>query len=329
MIGYRDQVAAALRAATIRGPTRYAWLGRAGPRLAPELEADLDDTSRQIFLATSLSEELYRSFYCRGSPVPATPGAGEPVSPDPWLTAALSEANTGRGSWEHGWTVERLHDRHTVVAASRVRARMPIEDCRAPDGLRRGAAIAVRVPKELPSLSPGFYTAVGDAAEERASPGVVRAYWHVTLTGATALMQGATARLNAAEVPFRLKVADHPLRLDRCDAAVLYVPADRLPAVREALLDVATSLAAHLRPEVPAFTLPLALGVALAEDDGGAESFGARRCRLLAEAIVRAHAEKVTGIAARVDMVAERFAAEGIALDAPYRDPSLTGRHVL
>jgi hypothetical protein len=329
MTAYREQVAAALRAVTIRGATRYAWLGRAGPRLAPDLEADLDETTRQTFLATSLAEELYASFYCRGRPVPTPRRVGEPVAPDPHLVAALSGANTGRGSWDHGWTVERRDGPDAVVAASRVRARVPIENCRAPDGLRRGAAVAVRIPKALPALSPGFYTAVGDTAENGAPTGVARAYWHVTQAGAPALMRALTARLNAAEVPFRLKVADHPFRLDRCDAAVLYVPVDGLAAIRRVLLAVATDLAARLRPEVPAFSLLIAPGLALAEDAGGAESFGSRRCRLLAEAIVRAHVEKVIHLPARIEVVAAQFAADGIALDAPYRDPSLAGRHVL
>jgi hypothetical protein len=329
MSAYRDQVAAALRAVTIRGPTRYAWMGRAGPRLAPNLEAELDDGRKQAFLVTSLAEELYGSFYCRGRPVVAPRGVAAPVAPDPRLTAALSEANTGSGSWEHGWTVERLEGGDTVVAASRLRARVPIEACRAQDGLRPGTVIAVRVPKELPSLSPGFYTAMGNAPQDTASPGVVRAYWHVTRSGAPALMRALTTRLNAAEVPFRFKVVDRGFGMDRCDSGVLYLPAHRLPAVRETLLEVTTNLAAHLRPEVPAFTLPLAPGVALAEDDGGAESFGTRRCRLLAEAIVRARVAKVSGIANRIDAVAEQFAAAGIALDAPYRDPSLTRRHAL
>jgi hypothetical protein len=167
---------------------------------------------------------------------------------------------------------------------------------------------------------------VGDAPAEAGSPAaVVRVYWHVGPAGAPALMRALTARLNAEEVPFRLKVADHPFRLDRCDAAVLYLPAAAFPALRETLEGLAAGLTAHLRPRIPAFTLRLAPGVGLAEDDGAAESFGTRRCRLLAEGIVRARAEGVPAVAA----VAERFAAAGVSLDAPYRDPSLSGRHVL
>jgi hypothetical protein len=323
---YRRQIAEALRAVTIRGATRYAWLGHASRPLPRALEAELDDAACRAYLVSCLGEELYWSFYCRGRPVPARWGEPEPVAPDPWLAAALSDANTGRGSWERGWTVETVEGPDAVVANGAVRARIPRRDCRGPAGVRPGAAVSLRLPKELPSLSPGFYTAVGDAsADPPSSPGVVRAYWHVTRAGAPDLVRALTERLNAAEVPFRLKVADHPFRLDRCDAGVLYLPGADLGPVRETLLDVAAALTAHLRPEIPAFTLPLAPGVGLGEDDGRAESFGTRRCRLLAEGIVRAHVDGGTGLAA----VAERFAEDGLEIDAPYRDPSFDGRHVL
>jgi hypothetical protein len=330
MSRYGDQIVAALRAVQIRGPTRYAWLGRASRPLPAELEAAMDDGARQSYLASCLGTELYWSFYCQGRPVPARWGEREPAIADPWLVAALSRANTGRGGWQRGWTVERLEDGAAIVATSRIRARIPISDCHAPGGLRPGAAVSVRVPKELPSLAPGFYTAVADApADVEWAPGVVRAYWHVTRTGAPELMGALTARLNAAEVPFRLKVADHPFRLERCDAAVLYLPAGRFHALRETLLEVAAAVTAHLRPRIPAFTLELAAGVGLAEDDGGAEGFGTRRCSLLADGIVRAHAHGLTGVVSRVGAVAERFAQDGVQIDAPYREPSLSGRHVL
>jgi hypothetical protein len=161
------------------------------------------------------------------------------------------------------------------------------------------------------------------------SAGVLRVYWHVTRTGAPALMRALTGQLNAADIPFRLKVADHPHRLDRCDAAVLYLPGASLEPVRETLLAVAAGLTAHLRPSIPAFTLAFAPGVGLAEDDGGAESFGTRRCRLLAEAVVRAHADGLTDAGARMAAVEQRFAEDGVEIDSPYREPSLSGRHVL
>jgi hypothetical protein len=134
-----------------------------------------------------------------------------------------------------------------------------------------------------------------------------------------------TSRLNAEEVPFRLKLANHPYRLARCDAAVLYLASDGFRSLRETVLDMASALTEHLRPRVPAFTLELVPGVGLAEHDGGSQSFGDHRCALLADGIVRAHEQRVAGIHA-VNM---RFEEAGVRMDAPYLEPSLAGRHVL
>ena len=329
MSPYREQVAAALRAATIRGPLRYAWLGRTSRRLAGALEDAMDDAARDAYLVSSLGNELYASFYCHGRPVPARFGEPAPLAPDPGLAAALSSANAGAGGWQAGWTVERITGADAVVMSD-VRARVPLSDCRAAGGVRPGAEVHIRVPKEHLWLAPGFYTALSDAAVDvESARAVLRVYWNVTPLGAPALMRALTTRLNATEVPFRLKIADHPFRLDRCDAAVLYLPGASFDAVRVTLLEEAAELAPHLRPPIPAFTLELAPGVGLAEHDGGAASFGTVRCRLLAEAIVRAHRHGVTQLGERVAVVADRFAEGGIGIDAPYREPSLSGDHVL
>jgi hypothetical protein len=331
MSRYHDQVAAAVGAVTIRGPTRYAWLGRASRPIPASLEAALDESERRGYLVSCLREELYWSFYCRGRPVPARWGEPEPVSPEPWLATALSDANTGRGSWEPGWRVQRVVGEEVVVAASRLRARVAASDCRAPAGaVHAGAAVSVRLPRELPALSPGFYTVVSDAVlDPAASRSIVRVYWNVGRTGAPALVRGLTSRLNAEGAPFRLKVADHPFRLDRCDAAVLYLPGAVFRTLEAMLREVAATMTARLRPATPAFTLEFAPGVGLAEGDNGGESFGVRRCALLADGIMRAHEYGIVETAAQVATVAARFAEDGVRLEAPYREPPLAGPHVL
>jgi len=328
---YRDQIAAALGAAKVRGATGYAWLGRASRAVPAALSAAMDASERRGYLVACLREELYASFYCHGRPVPARWGRPEPVSADPWLLNAISQANTGHGSWEPGWTVQRLEGADAVVTTARLRARVSAADCRALCGpIRPGAAVSLRLPKELPALSPGFYTAVGDAGTGTAlTAGVVRVYWNVGRAGAPHLVGAITSRLNAEHVPFRLKVADHPFRLDRCDAAVLYLPGDGFPAVRGTLRDVASALGTQLGPRTPAFTLALAPGVSLAEDEGAGESFGVRRCELLADAIVSASEAGIARLGARVEAVAARFAEAGVPIDAPYLEPLLAGRHVL
>jgi hypothetical protein len=319
-------VVAALGAVTVCGPTQYAWLGRRSRGLPAALDAELDESERRRYLVSCLREELYCSFYCHGRPVTARWGEPQPAWGDPWLLEAMSRANRSRGSWDGGWTVQRIDDGEVVVEGQRLRMRVPAEDC---DGrLRSGGAVRVRLPKELPAYSPGYWTVLGDVAQAASSELSVRVYWNVSRSGAPALVGALTSRLNRERVPFRLKVADHPFRLERCDAAVLYLDGDVFGAIRVVLGELAHALTPHLRPEVPAFTLPLAAGVGLAEDADG-ESFGTRRCALLADGIVRAHEQGVVGIEAHVDAVAARFADDGVAIDAPYLEPSLEGRHVL
>ena len=65
-------------------------------------------------------------------------------------------------------------------------------------------------------------------------------------------------------------------------------------------------------------TLPLAPGLAFAEDPGGGESFGVHRCLLLADAAVMAAERGLTAPDDRLDVVRERFAEAGISLDTPY-----------
>jgi hypothetical protein len=291
----------------------------------------MDAAQRRSYLVASLVEGLYSSFYCPGRTVPARWVDSLPLGSDPAMELALGEANTGRGAWEPGWTVERIEEGDAVVATARLRTRVHLAACRGLEGdVSPGAGVSLRLPKELPALSPGFHTVVGDAgADPRSSGGTVRAYWNIGPEGAAALVQALTSLLNAEHVRFRLKVADHRLRFGRCDAAVLYLPADDFRAQRTALRKLASASSTRLRPRVPAFTLVLAPGVGLAEDDAADESFGVRRCELLAEGIVRAYEHGVRGLGPRLEAVATRFDEAGVSIDAPYLEPSLAGRHVL
>jgi class II lanthipeptide synthase len=328
MSTYRDQVSEALGAVKILGPTQYAWLGRKSRRLRAALERDLNDAERRRYLVSSLGDELYFSFYCHGTAVTARSGMPQPAASEPRLLEAMSRANTGCGSREPGWTVARVEADDAVVSKAGVRVRIPVSEC---DGdVAPGAAVSLRLPKDLPSVTPGSWTVLGDVPLDASSrSGLVRVYWNVSSSGAAALVRAVSERFNQALVPFELKLADHPLRFARCDSAILYVRADAFAAVRATLAEIAVALAGRLRPDVPAFTLELVPGVGLAEDRDDGQSFGARRCALLSDAIVRGHERGLTRRDERLDLVAGRFAEAGVQIDAPYLEPSLVGRHVL
>ena len=329
MSAYRDQIADAIDAVTILAPLRYAWLGRRNRVPPPAVRDGLDGPARRQYLLSCVREELYWSFYCRGGVVPARWGEPQPVAADAALLSAIAGANRRRGGWEPGWRVERIDGGDAVVTSSRLRARAPKAACRPAAGaVEPGAAVSVAMPAELPELSPGFVTIVGDAGDE-GEDGMVRVYWHVTCRGAPAVVHALTSKLNAEAVPFSLKVADHPLRFDRCDAAVLYLRLDAFAALRPFLEALALQLAGLLRPRVPAFTLALAPGVGLAEDGRAGTSFGTGRCALVSEGILAAYERREARPAARLEAVVAAFARAGVEIDAPYRNPSLMGRHVL
>ena len=65
-------------------------------------------------------------------------------------------------------------------------------------------------------------------------------------------------------------------------------------------------------------TLPLAPGLAFAEDPGTGESFGTHRCLLLAEAALTAAERDLQAPEERLEVVRERFAEAGTTLDAPH-----------
>ena len=329
MSRYRDQVAAALEAVRILSPTRYAWLGRASRALPASVDAEMGDDERRRYLVGCLRQELYASFYCCGRPVPARWGRAEPPIADPALVAAISAVNRAPGGWEAGWTVERVENDAVIVSSSRLRVRASPADCRANGPVCPGATVSLRLPNELRALSPGFYTVVGGDPIEYMPAGLVRVYWNVSTRSAPALVHALTTRLDAQRTPFRLKVADHPMGLERCDAAVLYLAADDFRQVRATLRSIAGELATGLGRSIPALTLELAPGVGLAEDGEATESFGTRRCALLAEGLVVAHRDGIVEPPARLAAVLTHLRRGGVDIDAPYREPVLAGRHVL
>ena len=67
----------------------------------------------------------------------------------------------------------------------------------------------------------------------------------------------------------------------------------------------------------------------LAEEHGDNESFGERRCALLADAILIAHERGITEPKSQLQAVTAHFAKDGVQINAPYLEPSLAGRHVL
>jgi hypothetical protein len=326
--GHRARLADALRAITVT-PTSYAWFGRRSRPLPPDLLAAVGSDVARATLVEALQGELYRSFYTQGRAVPETPERPAPARPDRDFAAALSAANAGEGGWQPGWRVQTWEVETAIVARDGLAVRARIADCRT-DGRApaRDAPVSVRRPKELHAASPGFYIALGDRQPDADQE--VRVYFHVTAAGAVALVASCTSVLNAAAIPFVLKVVDRPGGFTRCDAAVLYLQRGGFGSVHPALASVAAACAPHLRPGVPAFTNELAPGIAVAEHQPQlGSSFGTGRCRLVAEAAVQARELGAAGLDERLETVARRFADHGLDIDRPYLAAGSATRYAL
>jgi hypothetical protein len=98
------------------------------------------------------------------------------------------------------------------------------------------------------------------------------------------------------------------LAFERCDRS----------RAAAASVSISVALCDFLEPATPALTRRLAPGLAFAEDPGPDESYGAQRCRLLAEAAVTAHEHGILDPDGRLGVVRERFADVGASLDRPH-----------
>jgi hypothetical protein len=313
-------------AVEILSPTRFSVLGET---------RDISDepgNDSPARLQSLLEDDLYARMYIR--PTQPRPDHARQVPVDREFLAALSHANTGRGTWQPGWTVRRV-DKDGTVLASRpdITLRVARSELRvARKHIEPGAPCRVRVPKELCYMLSGYYVALGDGranagAHDEREPLIddgwprLRFYWHLTHHAAAPFIATATACLNAAKIPFQLKVVRNSSAYHRSDAGVLFLPRHDALKLGAALLQIHESVAPMLRPDVPLFTLKLANGLAVADEPSGALSFGQHRCRLIAQALWRSFSEGEHSRLGRATRLAEQFRAERLDCRHPYLGP--------
>ncbi len=274
--------------------------------------------------AQGLQNALYAICYTRefSGTIEPSPAYSGHVDLD-WIEM-VSAANASQERWEEGWQVQQFLPSGEIYAQKGAvqRAFWPGEFVRRGDyggPPKQGTPIAVILPRESRSVQPGFYFAFGEtpctADDEWPT---VRFYWNVNQEGAAPLMNKLTGALNQYHVPFRFKIVSNPALVERNDTAVLYVGRRYYRIAAEIALETRTQVAGGMKEAVPLFTLPLAAGLAFAEDPGNSESFGMSRCRLLAEGLRQAFTEGFTNTADRLACVAQHFAASGTSLERPY-----------
>ena len=322
---YEAQVLAALGAVELRAPDAFLWFGR-----RETMRAEDGDGPREVLVA-GIAQRLHDDFFSTATPQPRhrCRTAPEPDDDGGAFVRALSQANGGRGAWQDGWRLAGPAGDETLCVArpDGLVLVAPIEAVRA-DGARGegGGTVSVLQPKELRGISPGCYVALGDHGTPQ---GAERTglYWNIAASGAVTLVARLTYALNRVGLPFWLELPAAAARYGRGDAAILTLDRPDGAAAIALARPLLRALGAHLAEPAPAFTQPLARGLALADQPPGGRRFGEHRCRLLAEAIVAAGEAGARRADERLAVVREHFAAAEISLDAPYRQPGSDDAH--
>lgn len=284
-------------------------------------------------LAVQLQHLFYDFCYCRrfDGAVVTEQSIAQPS--DTGLIEALSAANTSRERWDAGWQLAQLMPSGQIVAVKGGMTRLvwPGEFLgHGPPGVqpRPGTEISLFAPRESRTSQPAFYFAFGETlADQQDDFGILRFYWNVTADGAAALIGAITEMLNRFAIPFRLKCLNLANLFDRADAAVLYLAKRHYRIAATILPEVHRAMRPLLKSATPLFAKPLADGLGLAEDPRTGESFGMSRCRLVAEAVCRAHERGLDSPPARLEEVLGAFAAAGLSLEHPYLNAGSTDRY--
>ena len=310
-----------INAVEIRSPTQFTFRGAVRDIGVQTDRDNLQAAPGVVPLVSVLELDLYWKLYTKPTDPDAVPIA-DPMARRQ-LMAALSAANTGQGTWEPGWTIEHVDEHgHVSVRKNGIIFWVPEAGLHVRQGgLKPGQSCRVKVGKESRYWMPGYYVAIGngvpdeDDATETVEP-LVRYYWHLTQEAAVPLMAAATSLLNAAGVPFRLKVLADPGAYRRADAGVLYLNRADERRVGDIIVRIHQCIAAGLRPEVPMLTKQIALGLGLAEDPGGPLSFGQHRCKLAATAMWRSYVNGESERDRRAETLAAVFSEAGLRPDA-------------
>lgn len=272
---------------------------------------------RRKYLREQITDCLYSRFYIHGGRVEPVASAERSRRITPEIER-LAQIYRQKYSWTGGWELlaeqgERLKVRQNgiVIWAS---------SSDVSKGARDGQT-KVRLPAVGERLSPGFLLIRGAQDLDLTCKGrVLRLYWNLQPNGAQPLFETLTTHCDDAAIPYRLKVLRALYPHQRCDAAVLYLPADCWQVARTFLEATHAEIAGWLGARTPAFTLPLAAGIALAEDPISGESFGRSRSQLLADSVLDAWENDVVQTDRRFAAILEGIKSRGFDPDNLHLD---------
>lgn len=205
------------------------------------------------------------------------------------LTSSLRAAAASASSWEHGWVVLKTESRGRCLAgrAGVTRFFEPADYAnvsRPAAPVAPGDAVAILNRVDWVDPASKFWTT--QSLTGGPSFPLVRIYISVGHDQVGFVLRPLLQMLDHTHVKYSLKCPSRATDYARVDALVVYLEHAAWPRCRRIVEKLARQLSPHLRRSVPPFTLPLSRGVAFAEDEPGAQSFGQARCRALAAGVI-------------------------------------------
>ena len=272
----------------------------------------------------ALTRVLYRRYYQRHdgqdamtSLTQALPSARRaPAEEDSDWGAQLRRRLAVRQVWEDGWTEAGRTGDDVRVQRDGVAVLVRADEAR-----RRDGDLRVLLPANRPLASPGFFITSGRDGSSRRAGAVIRMYLNLQPAHALDAFTDLVTRLDEAGIPFTANVVDHLDGFDRPDCTVVYGAREHLTFLVGAGVDVGRRHSGALGRRVPAFTLPVGPGLALAEDPqvGRRQGFGRHRCGLVATGVLQA---AVPGtVVGRLTGIRGALAASGLDLTRLHLNP--------
>lgn len=197
----------------------------------------------------------------------------------------IQRHNHGTGYWDAGWQVVRkVGGRYAVQKAELTIYIDPQQHLR-PEQQRPqvGNVVEIRLPNHC--MAGDSYVAVSNVGWVPVDCPALELCFHVTPSGALALMHHLTLHLNAMQIPFSFKMLANPEDYGRYDAAALHLECRYYSELRQMLRTVYIQNRTEFYPAVPLFMKVIAPGVGLAEQPQEDE-FGMHRFQRVADALL-------------------------------------------
>lgn len=290
---------------------------------------DADDRSRQRTVQR-LQTLLYETYHSGRPAQPLTAAV-----PDLDFVDRLRESCRVPFTVDTGWRVVSMdEDNRFVVEKNGLRVWVDrARDVVGAQGTGLGSLVAIRIPPDRPNTSPGYFsvasgffsigTGSGRSHPDAPDPNkTVRFYCNLRSSAVCAFLERTTSSLESLNIKYVIKTLNRPENYGRRDGTVLYASRADGQAVGHVLRNVMRGLGDGVNPATPALALTLGPGLAYAHDppqEGPRTlSFGQHRCRVLAEALWRAHRRRRTEPPQLASAVTRSLLAAGIDPARPY-----------